>query len=106
MIYINLLFVIVLIASLYLKINIFILADFCKAAFKVLETNPLTRLIWKNILKSVLLGVIPYTPDTPIVRKIILKVKNRNITFLALPFKIYSNNDKMQIALCNFIRYI
>lgn len=48
-------------------------SDFCKAAFKVLETNPLTRLIWKNILKSVLLGVIPYTPDTPIVRKIILK---------------------------------
>lgn len=48
-------------------------SNFCKNAFKVLETNPLTRLIWKNILKSILLGVIPYTPDTPIVRKILLK---------------------------------
>ncbi|GAB1598321.1 ATP-binding cassette sub-family A member 7-like [Argonauta hians] len=46
-------------------------SDFYKDVLKSLEDNPFTRFLWKNVLKSVLLGVIPYTPDAPIVRKII-----------------------------------
>ncbi|XP_052825678.1 phospholipid-transporting ATPase ABCA7 isoform X2 [Octopus bimaculoides] len=48
-------------------------SDFYKDVMKSLENNPLTRFLWKNVIKSVMLGVIPYAPDAPIVKKIIKK---------------------------------
>lgn len=48
-------------------------ADFYKDVLKSLDDNPLARFLWKNVLKAVMLGVIPYSPDAPVVKKIIKK---------------------------------
>ncbi|KAL8576510.1 hypothetical protein ACOMHN_003068 [Nucella lapillus] len=49
----------------------------CQALFSVLERSSMSRILWRQ-LKPIVLGVIPYAPDTPAVRKII---KQANRTF-------------------------
>lgn len=40
-----------------------------------LELNPATRIMWKSV-KPLLMGRIPYAPDSPAVRRIIKNVSH------------------------------
>ncbi|KAK7490495.1 hypothetical protein BaRGS_00018281 [Batillaria attramentaria] len=55
-------------------------SETCKAIFNALDATAFTRIIWRQI-KPIVLGVIPYAPDTPAVRRII---KEANRTFESL----------------------
>ncbi|TRY62479.1 hypothetical protein DNTS_007141, partial [Danionella cerebrum] len=50
---------------------------FCNDLMKDLESNPVTRIVWRSV-KPFLMGKILYAPDSPAVRQII---KNSNRTF-------------------------
>nr|KAG5700800.1 hypothetical protein BaRGS_035003 [Batillaria attramentaria] len=52
----------------------------CKDIFEAFDRTAFTRVLWRQI-KPIVLGVIPYAPDTPAVRKII---KEANRTFESL----------------------
>ncbi|KAL8582197.1 hypothetical protein ACOMHN_004116 [Nucella lapillus] len=52
----------------------------CQTIFRSLERSASTRVLWRQI-KPIVLGVIPYAPDTPAVRRII---KEANRTFESL----------------------
>ncbi|KAK7101016.1 phospholipid-transporting ATPase ABCA1-like [Littorina saxatilis] len=52
----------------------------CQDIFGALDRTPYTRIIWRQI-KPIVLGVIPYAPDTPATRRII---KEANRTFESL----------------------
>ncbi|XP_047223624.1 retinal-specific phospholipid-transporting ATPase ABCA4 isoform X2 [Girardinichthys multiradiatus] len=50
---------------------------FCNSLMQTLESNPITKIVW-NSVKPLLMGKILYTPDSPVVRKIL---KSANTTF-------------------------
>uniref|UniRef100_A0A3Q2CDC7 ATP-binding cassette, sub-family A (ABC1), member 4b n=1 Tax=Cyprinodon variegatus TaxID=28743 RepID=A0A3Q2CDC7_CYPVA len=50
---------------------------FCNSLMQTLESNPVTKIVW-NSVKPLLMGKILYTPDSPVVRKIL---KSANTTF-------------------------
>jgi hypothetical protein len=52
-------------------------AETCKDIFGVLDGSAFTRILWRQI-KPIILGVIPYAPDTPAVRKIIKEVRQKS----------------------------
>uniref|UniRef100_H2YX22 ABC transporter domain-containing protein n=1 Tax=Ciona savignyi TaxID=51511 RepID=H2YX22_CIOSA len=65
-----------------LKIDLYIVDGFnstvfCQNLTAILESNNQFKLLW-DVLKPLLLGKIPYSPDTPLVRSII---KRANATF-------------------------
>ena len=51
----------------------FVTADTCQRIFSTLDRTAYTRILWRQI-KPIVLGVIPYAPDTPAVRSIIKEV--------------------------------
>ncbi|XP_076463176.1 phospholipid-transporting ATPase ABCA1-like isoform X2 [Babylonia areolata] len=53
------------------------LSSSCQTLYTVLERSSVSQILWRQ-LKPIVLGVIPYAPDTPAVRKII---KQANRTF-------------------------
>uniref|UniRef100_A0A4W3JZM3 ABC transporter domain-containing protein n=1 Tax=Callorhinchus milii TaxID=7868 RepID=A0A4W3JZM3_CALMI len=57
-----------------------ILAPYCNDLMKNLESNPISRMIWRA-MKPLLVGKVLYTPDTPVTRRIIKEV---NKTFQEL----------------------
>ncbi|KAK7490493.1 hypothetical protein BaRGS_00018279 [Batillaria attramentaria] len=52
----------------------------CQRMIKALESTKDTQILW-HVVKPIVLGVLPYTPDTPAVRRII---KEANRTFESL----------------------
>ncbi|XP_038146750.1 retinal-specific phospholipid-transporting ATPase ABCA4-like isoform X2 [Cyprinodon tularosa] len=50
---------------------------FCNSLMQTLESNPVTKIVW-NSVKPLLMGKILYTPDSPVVGKIL---KSANTTF-------------------------
>lgn len=53
--------------------QIIFLAPYCNSMMKNMETNPISRMIWRA-LKPLLMGKILYTPHTPATQKIIHEV--------------------------------
>lgn len=49
-------------------------APFCKSLVQGLESNPLSRIIWRGI-KPLFIGKLLYTPDTPAVRRVMKEVR-------------------------------
>lgn len=58
-----------------------ILAPYCNNLMKNMETNPISRMIWRA-LKPLLMGKILYTPHTPATQKIIHEVTIRINTLM------------------------
>lgn len=48
-------------------------APFCKSLIRGLESNPLSRIVWRGI-KPLFIGKLLYTPDTPAVRQVMKEV--------------------------------
>ena len=48
--------------------------EFCNNLFEELERTTSSRIFWKQI-KPLIRGKIPYTPDTPVVRRILKEVR-------------------------------
>ncbi|KAG8003116.1 ATP-binding cassette sub-family A member 1 [Nibea albiflora] len=46
---------------------------FCKSLIRGLESNPLSRIVWRGI-KPLFIGKLLYTPDTPAVRQVMKEV--------------------------------
>lgn len=51
----------------------FFLAPFCKNLIQTLESNPLSRIVWRGI-KPLFIGKLLYTPDTPVTQRIMNEV--------------------------------
>lgn len=51
----------------------FSLAPFCKNLIQTLESNPLSRVVWRGI-KPLFIGKLLYTPDTPATQSIMKEV--------------------------------
>jgi hypothetical protein len=68
--------------------NSLFVAKFCNDLFEQIEAQQVTRLFWRQI-KPMVRGKIPYSPDTPVVRRLIAEVRCitivRIVIFL-LPF--------------------
>lgn len=52
---------------------IYFLAPFCKNVIQTLESNPLSRIVWRGI-KPLFIGKLLYTPDTPATQSIMKEV--------------------------------
>ena len=49
-------------------------APFCKSLIQTLESNPLSRIVWRGI-KPLFIGKLLYTPDTPAVQQVMKQVR-------------------------------
>lgn len=59
--------------SLFDYLFIYFLAPFCKNVIQTLESNPLSRIVWRGI-KPLFIGKLLYTPDTPATQSIMKEV--------------------------------
>lgn len=50
-----------------------LIAPFCENLIRSLESNPLSRIVWRGI-KPLFIGKLLYTPDTPVTRTIMSQV--------------------------------
>lgn len=48
-------------------------APFCKSLIQGLESNPLSRIVWRGI-KPLFIGKLLYTPNTPAVQQVMKEV--------------------------------
>lgn len=71
-------------------------APFCNSLMQTLESNPVTKIVW-NSVKPLLMGKILYTPDSPVVRKILKSVRKSTFSmtlhlfyFLYTPFHFFT----------------
>ncbi|XP_015249408.1 PREDICTED: ATP-binding cassette sub-family A member 1-like [Cyprinodon variegatus] len=67
---------------------------FCKGLIQSLESNPLSRIVWRGI-KPLFIGKLLYTPDTPAVRQVIKEV---NKTFEDLQIFQDLNDAWMEVG--------
>uniref|UniRef100_A0A3Q3W3E5 P-type phospholipid transporter n=1 Tax=Mola mola TaxID=94237 RepID=A0A3Q3W3E5_MOLML len=67
---------------------------FCKSLIQGLESNPLSRLVWRGI-KPLFIGKLLYTPDTPAVRRVMNEV---NKTFQDLQIFQELNEAWMEVG--------
>uniref|UniRef100_A0A8C7J3J4 P-type phospholipid transporter n=1 Tax=Oncorhynchus kisutch TaxID=8019 RepID=A0A8C7J3J4_ONCKI len=69
-------------------------APYCKSLIQSLESNPLSRIVWRGI-KPLFIGKLLYTPDTPAVRDVMKEV---NKTFQDLQVLEELNGAWMEVA--------
>uniref|UniRef100_A0A4W5PTA2 P-type phospholipid transporter n=1 Tax=Hucho hucho TaxID=62062 RepID=A0A4W5PTA2_9TELE len=69
-------------------------APYCKSLIQSLESNPLSRIVWRGI-KPLFIGKLLYTPDTPAVRDVMKEV---NKTFQDLQILEELNGAWMEVA--------
>uniref|UniRef100_A0A8C8ICA5 P-type phospholipid transporter n=1 Tax=Oncorhynchus tshawytscha TaxID=74940 RepID=A0A8C8ICA5_ONCTS len=69
-------------------------APYCKSLIQSLESNPLSRIVWRGI-KPLFIGKLLYTPDTPAVRNVMKEV---NKTFQDLQVLEELNGAWMEVA--------
>uniref|UniRef100_M3ZKD5 P-type phospholipid transporter n=1 Tax=Xiphophorus maculatus TaxID=8083 RepID=M3ZKD5_XIPMA len=67
---------------------------FCKSLIQTLESNPLSRIVWRGI-KPLFIGKLLYTPDTPVVRQVMKEV---NKTFEDLQILQDLNDAWMEVG--------
>ncbi|KAJ3599929.1 hypothetical protein NHX12_033883 [Muraenolepis orangiensis] len=67
---------------------------FCKSLIQTLESNPLSRIVWRGI-KPLFIGKLLYTPDTPAVRQVMKQV---NKTFQDLGILQELNEAWMEVG--------
>ncbi|XP_008404880.1 ATP-binding cassette sub-family A member 1 isoform X2 [Poecilia reticulata] len=67
---------------------------FCKGLIQTLESNPLSRIVWRGI-KPLFIGKLLYTPDTPVVREVMKEV---NKTFEDLQILQDLNDAWMEVG--------
>lgn len=58
-------------------------APFCKNLIQSLESNPLSRIIWRGI-KPLFIGKLLYTPNTSAVRRVMKEVQLKTYDVAAL----------------------
>lgn len=51
----------------------FLSAPYCKSMIQNLESNPLSRIVWRGI-KPLFIGKLLYTPDTPAIQEVMKEV--------------------------------
>lgn len=59
--------------NVFIFVHFFSAAPFCKGLIQGLESNPLSRIVWRGI-KPLFIGKLLYTPDTPAVRQVMKEV--------------------------------
>lgn len=71
----------------YILIIFFFLptAPFCKSLIQGLESNPLSRIVWRGI-KPLFIGKLLYTPDTPAVQQVMEEVQVKFHRLLVISF--------------------
>uniref|UniRef100_A0A672JTZ2 Zgc:172302 n=1 Tax=Salarias fasciatus TaxID=181472 RepID=A0A672JTZ2_SALFA len=67
---------------------------FCKNLIQGLESNPLSRIVWRGI-KPLFIGKLLYTPDTPAVQQVMKEV---NKTFEDLQIILELNNAWVEVG--------
>uniref|UniRef100_A0A667XKN2 ATP binding cassette subfamily A member 7 n=1 Tax=Myripristis murdjan TaxID=586833 RepID=A0A667XKN2_9TELE len=67
---------------------------FCKSLIQGLESNPLSRLVWRGI-KPLFIGKLLYTPDTPVIQQVMKEV---NKTFQDLQILQELNGAWMEVG--------
>ncbi|XP_060933642.1 phospholipid-transporting ATPase ABCA1 [Limanda limanda] len=67
---------------------------FCKSLIKGLESNPLSRIVWRGI-KPLFIGKLLYTPDTPAIKQVMKEV---NKTFEDLQILQQLNEAWMEVG--------
>ncbi|XP_053285794.1 phospholipid-transporting ATPase ABCA1 [Pleuronectes platessa] len=67
---------------------------FCKSLIKGLESNPLSRIVWRGI-KPLFIGKLLYTPDTPAIKQVMKEV---NKTFEDLQILQQLNEVWMEVG--------
>ncbi|KAG7282815.1 hypothetical protein CRUP_012204 [Coryphaenoides rupestris] len=67
---------------------------FCKGLMQTLESNPLSRIVWRGI-KPLFIGKLLYTPDTPAIRQVMAQV---NKTFQDLGILQDLNEAWMEVG--------
>ncbi|XP_028442644.1 ATP-binding cassette sub-family A member 1 isoform X1 [Perca flavescens] len=70
---------------------------FCKSLIRGLESNPLSRIVWRGI-KPLFIGKLLYTPDTPAVQQVMKEVQRVNKTFEDLQVLQELNEAWMEVG--------
>lgn len=63
-------------------------APFCKSLIQGLESNPLSRIVWRGI-KPLFIGKLLYTPDSPAVRQVMNEVQSNLRESILFLVKMY-----------------
>ncbi|ESP01294.1 hypothetical protein LOTGIDRAFT_212836 [Lottia gigantea] len=78
-----------------------ILAPFCQDVFVSIESNNLFSIVWRY-LKPIVLGVIPYTPDTPRVQEII-RLANQTFLDISELINLADDWDRLLPQIYNYL---
>uniref|UniRef100_A0A8D3BI65 P-type phospholipid transporter n=1 Tax=Scophthalmus maximus TaxID=52904 RepID=A0A8D3BI65_SCOMX len=75
-------------------------SPFCKGLIQGLESNPLSRIVWRGI-KPLFIGKLLYTPDTPAIQQVMKEVKHESVSELSfMTFKAPKNRSfKLCVAI-------
>ncbi|XP_064607351.1 phospholipid-transporting ATPase ABCA1-like [Liolophura sinensis] len=74
---------------------------FCASLFEGFQSTPYTRILWRQI-KPILRGYVPYTPDTPAIRRVIKKA-NRTFEEFGRLIKIADDWEEYKPTLINYL---
>ncbi|KAI4904249.1 hypothetical protein NFI96_031778 [Prochilodus magdalenae] len=76
-------------------------SPFCNSVIQNLESNPVSRMVWRNI-KPLFIGKLLYTPDTPATQRIMKEV-NRTFQALDILDDVYSAWEEVGPRIKNFM---
>ncbi|KAK2868971.1 hypothetical protein Q7C36_000842 [Tachysurus vachellii] len=74
---------------------------FCKDLIQTLESNPLSRIVWRGI-KPLFIGKLLYTPDTPVTQRIMNEV-NRTFQDFEIVAQVHSAWEEVGPRLKSFM---